>query len=139
MSLDEKFEIAAAAHDVLEQHHAKFMQSASSLKVPIVNGAELKVVESELHATCLGISLWTHHRPIARNGELEAIEYAFLARVGNAEVFIWAMYLHPNDSLYTDPGCEDAICQSGNSYLTERIAPRLASSLLKSELFTPRK
>jgi len=107
--------------------------------VPTVNGAELKVVENELHGTCLGINLRTKHRPIARNGELEAIEYAFLARVGHEEVFIWAMYLHSNDSLYADPGGEDEICQSGNPYLTERIAPRLASSLMKSELFAPRK
>lgn len=139
MHSEEQFEIAVAALERLEAIHGDFMRAAAVLKEPKVNGAEFGVTENELYAMCLNVELKTKHRPIALDGKLGAIEYAFVASVGDKDIPVWAMFLFPDGSLYADASAADVICQSQNAYLPSRVAPRLASALLKTTIFAPTK
>lgn len=137
MDPEEQFEIAVAALRELENLHTQFMENVGALKTPEIEGARLSVVSGELRASCLGVSLSALHRPVIRDGLPRSLEYAFRARHRDQDVVVGVMYLEGNGSLYADSRAQDLICQSGNTYLTHRLAPWLSAVLLQSEIFAP--
>ncbi|MEQ9106816.1 MAG: hypothetical protein RLO04_05070 [Limnobacter sp.] len=136
MDLERRFQIAALALKKLEDEHSSFMRSVSDLKQAEIPGAELRVNDNELQATCLGVMLTAKHRPIARNGEIELLEYQFAYRQGEKLVTIWRVFLS-DGHLYEDVDLKNFICQSSNGYLPSRLAPYLGAALLQSALFAP--
>jgi hypothetical protein len=138
MNIEQQLEVAAAARDKLEALHKTFMDAVRSLTGPKLNGAEFRCVDGEIEATCIGVELRAPHRLVALVGELELIEYTFIARDADDDVPIWSMYLSPNSSLYADPAQQNVLCDITNQYLHSRIAPHIASKLLASKIFAPR-
>ncbi len=139
MDLNKQFEIAVAALRLLEECHANFMKAIEGLKTPKIEGAELAVVDGEIQAVCLGVQLRAIHRPLVREGYLQVVEYAFRAQHREQELVVYAMYLEANGNLYEDALGKNLICQSGNTSLTHRLAPRLGAALLQSDIFLPSK
>jgi hypothetical protein len=138
MSIEGQLEAAAVALEEFEELHRDFMTSIANLKEPTVNGAAFQCIDGELNANCVGVKLRTRHRPIAREGKLESLEYTFVANDEVDEVPIWSMYLARDRRLYSDSSLASVICDMTNSYLLSRVAPRLASNLLASKVFAPR-
>jgi hypothetical protein len=138
MSIESQLEAAAAALEELEQLHREFMVSIANLKEPAVNGAAFQCIDGELNVTCIGVQLIAHHRPIAREGKLDSLEYTFVANDGTQEIPIWSMYLPQSRLLYSDSSLASVICDMTNPYLPKRVAPQLASNLLASKLFASR-
>lgn len=138
MSKERRLEVAAAALEALEELHRDFMFALGALKEPKVNGAEFRIVNGELEVVCLGTVLEANHRLIALGGELECVEYPFVAKEQGEDVYVWSMFLGPGRRLYRDSELEDVICDMSNQYMPSRVAPDLASKLLASKIFSPR-
>ena len=139
MGIETQFEIAVAAVAKLEQLHSQFMQQVAALNPSKIEGAELSVNNGELRAVCLGVPLQTIHRPVVSDGHLMSVEYGFRTKLGDEEFLVCAMYLEANGNLYSDSVSQELICQSGNTYLPQRLAPWLAASLLQSKVFAASK
>jgi len=134
-----KVDVAVSALDRLKEIHERFVQEIAARSQTPINGGSLTVEEDQILATCLGVSLRVVHRPIARNGELEALEYAFIAQYGKEELAVWHLYLEGNGVLYTDSSATVRFCDFNNAYVANKIIAALADALLRSSVFAPHK
>lgn len=138
MDEESQADIAIAAYQQLEELHRSFMRHVESLSGNRINGGVISVVEDELVAECLGVKMRAPHRQIARDGYLIAIEYPFIAKHLNEDIFIWALYLEADDGLFLDSRQEKRYCDRSNSYFDQKIVQSLASALIRSAVFSPR-
>jgi hypothetical protein len=135
----EQIEIAGAAFAKLEALHTEFIDHVAGLENLEVNCGSIKTAGGELMAECLGVKLRTIHRPVVKDGNLRAIEYAFKATQDGEELDVFVLYLEPDENLYADSKRSDLICQARNIYLAKHLIERMASALLSSKIFVPKR
>ena len=138
MDLEKQFEIAIAAIKNLDELHKQFMKQIGALNTPEIEGMELRETDGELQLTCLSYKFIAKRRPVAANGFFTAIEYSLKAIGQSGEVTIADFYLQGRSrDLTSDYAGTDMICQSGNTYLPDRLGPWVCAQIMNSELCSP--